>query len=87
MLDRNLKYLIFTASLSCLGTSVYAFEKNDLYIDSSAAQLNNNASNLLLQLDFTFHRGLEAIRIMALEGFNKSATFVNTAQSSEMLNR
>ncbi|XBI65203.1 peptidyl-tRNA hydrolase, mitochondrial [Triticum dicoccoides] len=39
------------------------------------------------ELDFTFHRSLEAIRIMALEGFNKSATFVNTAQSSEMLNR
>ncbi|KAM0899573.1 hypothetical protein ACQ4PT_021240 [Festuca glaucescens] len=33
------------------------------------------------ELDFTFHRGLEAVRIMTLEGFNKSATFVNTAQS------
>ncbi|KAL6614684.1 hypothetical protein ACP70R_036954 [Stipagrostis hirtigluma subsp. patula] len=39
------------------------------------------------ELDFTFHRGLEAVRIMVLEGFNKSATYVNTAQSSEMLNR
>ncbi|XP_052167743.1 peptidyl-tRNA hydrolase, mitochondrial [Oryza glaberrima] len=39
------------------------------------------------ELDFAFHRGLEAVRIMALEGFNKSATYVNTAQSSEMLNR
>ncbi|CAL4948000.1 unnamed protein product [Urochloa decumbens] len=38
------------------------------------------------ELDFTFHRGLEAVRIMVLEGFNKSATYVNTAQS-EMLNR
>ncbi|KAG2599967.1 peptidyl-tRNA hydrolase, mitochondrial [Panicum virgatum] len=39
------------------------------------------------ELDFAFHRGLEAVRIMVLEGFNKSATYVNTAQSSEMLNR
>ncbi|KAG2590952.1 peptidyl-tRNA hydrolase, mitochondrial-like [Panicum virgatum] len=39
------------------------------------------------ELDFAFHRGLEAVRIMVLEGFNKSATHVNTAQSSEMLNR
>ncbi|CAL4961953.1 unnamed protein product [Urochloa decumbens] len=38
------------------------------------------------ELDFTFHRGLEAVRIMVLEGFNKSATYVNTVQS-EMLNR
>ncbi|KAF8696095.1 hypothetical protein HU200_036985 [Digitaria exilis] len=39
------------------------------------------------ELDFAFHRGLEAVRIMVLKGFNKSATYVNTAQSSEMLNR
>ncbi|KAK8453445.1 hypothetical protein SEVIR_5G283600v4 [Setaria viridis] len=39
------------------------------------------------ELDFAFHRGLEAVRIMVLEGFNKSATYVNTTQSSEMLNR
>ncbi|CAO2198003.1 unnamed protein product [Urochloa humidicola] len=39
------------------------------------------------ELDFTFHRGLEAVRIMVLEGFNKSASYVNPAQSSEMLNR
>ncbi|WVZ69192.1 hypothetical protein U9M48_018016, partial [Paspalum notatum var. saurae] len=39
------------------------------------------------ELDFALHRGLEAVRIMVLEGFNKSATYVNTAQSSEMLNR
>ncbi|CAO2166025.1 unnamed protein product, partial [Urochloa humidicola] len=39
------------------------------------------------ELDFTFHRGLEAVRIMVLEGFNKSASYVNTVQSSEMLNR
>ncbi|KAJ6803332.1 peptidyl-tRNA hydrolase [Iris pallida] len=39
------------------------------------------------ELDFTFHRGVEAIRILVLEGFNKSATFANTATPSEMLNR
>ncbi|XP_062218437.1 peptidyl-tRNA hydrolase, mitochondrial isoform X2 [Phragmites australis] len=39
------------------------------------------------ELDFAFHRGLEAVRIMVLEGFNKSATYVNTSQASEMLNR
>ncbi|PUZ55241.1 hypothetical protein GQ55_5G196600 [Panicum hallii var. hallii] len=39
------------------------------------------------ELDFAFHRGLEAVRIMVFEGFNKSATYVNTSQSSEMLNR
>ncbi|VAH11058.1 unnamed protein product [Triticum turgidum subsp. durum] len=30
------------------------------------------------ELDSTFLRGLQAVRIMLLEGFNKSATFVNT---------
>ncbi|TVU35443.1 hypothetical protein EJB05_17333, partial [Eragrostis curvula] len=39
------------------------------------------------ELDFALHRGLEAVRIMVLEGFNKSATYVNTSQASEMLNR
>ncbi|CAN1138594.1 Peptidyl-tRNA hydrolase, chloroplastic [Linum perenne] len=37
------------------------------------------------QLDFTFQQGIEAVRIMLLEGFNKSATFVNTAKSMEQL--
>ncbi|EEF50632.1 peptidyl-tRNA hydrolase, mitochondrial [Ricinus communis] len=35
------------------------------------------------ELDFTFQQGLEAIRILLLEGFNKSATFVNSAKSME----
>ncbi|XP_073002985.1 peptidyl-tRNA hydrolase, mitochondrial-like [Typha latifolia] len=39
------------------------------------------------ELDFCFHKGLEAIRILVLEGFNKSATYVNSAQPSELLNR
>ncbi|KAJ4713355.1 Peptidyl-tRNA hydrolase, chloroplastic [Melia azedarach] len=35
------------------------------------------------ELDFTFQHGVEAVRILVLEGFNKSATFVNTAKSME----
>ena len=48
-------------------------------------QLTHN----LLQLDSTFLRGLQAVRMMLLEGFNKSAIFVNTPcpQPPEMLNR
>ncbi|XP_010923597.1 peptidyl-tRNA hydrolase, mitochondrial [Elaeis guineensis] len=38
------------------------------------------------EIDFTFQRGIEAIRILVLEGINKSATFVNSVQSSELLN-
>nr|AAO63348.1 At1g18440 [Arabidopsis thaliana]BAC43630.1 unknown protein [Arabidopsis thaliana] len=37
------------------------------------------------ELDHTFQTGLEAIRILLLEGFNKSATFVNTRKSMEQL--
>ncbi|KAK4354343.1 hypothetical protein RND71_026537 [Anisodus tanguticus] len=32
------------------------------------------------ELDFTLHNGLEAVRILVLEGFDKSATFVNSAK-------
>lgn len=39
------------------------------------------------ELDFAFQRGVEAVRILVLEGINKSASFVNTAQSSELLNK
>lgn len=39
------------------------------------------------ELDFTLHKGVEAVRILVLEGFNKGATFVNSTQSSELLNR
>lgn len=35
------------------------------------------------ELDFTFQNGLEAVRIMLIEGFNKSATFVNSAKPLE----
>ncbi|KAG2625991.1 peptidyl-tRNA hydrolase, mitochondrial-like isoform X3 [Panicum virgatum] len=39
------------------------------------------------ELEVTFQRGLQAVRIMVREGFNKSATFVNTPQPLETLNR
>ncbi|XP_068308510.1 peptidyl-tRNA hydrolase, chloroplastic-like isoform X2 [Pyrus communis] len=35
------------------------------------------------ELNFTFQDGVEAVRILLLEGFNKSATFVNTAKPLE----
>lgn len=35
------------------------------------------------QLDFTFQHGTDAVRILLLEGFNKAATFVNTAKPLE----
>ncbi|EOA36977.1 hypothetical protein CARUB_v10009940mg [Capsella rubella] len=37
------------------------------------------------ELDHTFQTGIEAIRILLLEGINKSATFVNTQKSMEQL--
>lgn len=37
------------------------------------------------ELNSTFCKGLQAVRIMLLEGFNKSATFVNTPPPAEML--
>ncbi|XP_010498231.1 PREDICTED: peptidyl-tRNA hydrolase, chloroplastic-like [Camelina sativa] len=37
------------------------------------------------ELDYTFQTGIEAIRILLLEGINKSATFVNTQKSMEQL--
>nr|GME20821.1 peptidyl-tRNA hydrolase, mitochondrial-like [Ipomoea batatas] len=35
------------------------------------------------ELDFTLQNGLEAVRILVLEDFNKSATFVNSAKPLE----
>ncbi|XP_008244016.1 PREDICTED: peptidyl-tRNA hydrolase, chloroplastic [Prunus mume] len=37
----------------------------------------------LEELNFTFQDGVEAVRILLLEGFNKSATFVNSAKPLE----
>ncbi|PIA39665.1 hypothetical protein AQUCO_02600247v1 [Aquilegia coerulea] len=38
------------------------------------------------ELDFTFQDGVEAIRTLLLEGFNKSATFVNSKKTLKQLN-
>ncbi|KAM7267606.1 hypothetical protein ACFE04_009772 [Oxalis oulophora] len=37
------------------------------------------------ELDFVFQQGVEAVRILVLEGMNKSATFVNSSQSMSQL--
>ncbi|KAI8528698.1 hypothetical protein RHMOL_Rhmol12G0168000 [Rhododendron molle] len=37
------------------------------------------------ELDFAFQNGIEAVRILLLEGFDKSATFVNSAKYLEQL--
>ncbi|XP_051115844.1 peptidyl-tRNA hydrolase, mitochondrial-like [Andrographis paniculata] len=37
------------------------------------------------ELDFMFQNGLEAVRILVQDGFNKSATFVNSAKSLPVL--
>lgn len=44
-----------------------------------------NADINMFQLNFTFQKGVEAVRILLLEGFNKSATFVNTAKKIEQM--
>ncbi|KAK2368086.1 Peptidyl-tRNA hydrolase family protein [Trifolium repens] len=44
-----------------------------------------HVNNYNFQLDFTLHRGLEAVRIILLEGFDKGATFVNTAKKIEQI--
>lgn len=44
----------------------------------------DNRMNILpsvLQLDFTFQTGIEAVRILLLQDFNKSATFANSQKS------
>jgi len=42
-----------------------------------------NVHKLIFQLNFTLHDGLEAVRILLLEGFDRSATFVNSAKKIE----
>ncbi|CAH2040969.1 unnamed protein product [Thlaspi arvense] len=37
------------------------------------------------ELNFTFQNGIEAVRILLLEGFDKSATFVNSSKKLEQL--
>lgn len=50
-------------------------------------KLNSNFSEtkLLLQLNFSFQHGVEALRILLLKGFDKSATFVNSNRPLEQL--
>ncbi|KAK9684262.1 hypothetical protein RND81_10G197600 [Saponaria officinalis] len=38
------------------------------------------------ELDFALQNGVDALRILLLEGFNKSATFVNSAKPLQQLN-
>ncbi|KAF3796725.1 Peptidyl-tRNA hydrolase [Nymphaea thermarum] len=38
------------------------------------------------ELNVTLQKGLEGVRILLLEGFNKSASFVNQAKASNLLN-
>ncbi|CAN6480994.1 unnamed protein product [Victoria cruziana] len=38
------------------------------------------------ELNLTLQKGLEGVRILLLEGFNKSASFVNQAKTSNLLN-
>lgn len=45
----------------------------------------NHSRGISFQLNFTLQVGLEAIRILLLEGFNKSATFVNTNKPLEQI--
>ncbi|XP_022774701.1 peptidyl-tRNA hydrolase, chloroplastic-like [Durio zibethinus] len=37
------------------------------------------------ELEFTFQHGMEAVRILLLEGFNKSASYVNSTKTIEQL--
>lgn len=58
--------------------------ENYVYIDSGLWILIVQIK-MSFQLDFTFQHGLEAVRILLLEGLNKSATFVNSAKPLEQL--
>lgn len=44
-----------------------------------------NNYNHNFQLNFTLQHGLEAMRMILLEGFNKGAKFVNTAKKIEQI--
>ncbi|XP_054787057.1 peptidyl-tRNA hydrolase, chloroplastic [Prosopis cineraria] len=54
-------------------------------MDSVAFVLRSFTKQEREELNFTFHKGVEAVRILLLEGFNKSATFVNTAKKIEQV--
>lgn len=44
-----------------------------------------NNYNHNFQLNFTLQHGLEAMRMILLEGFDKGAKFVNTAKKIEQI--
>ena len=50
-----------------------------------ANELLVNTNRKIFQLNFTFQHGLEAVRILLLDGFNKSATYVNSAKHIEQI--
>ncbi|KAK2439450.1 aminoacyl-tRNA hydrolase [Trifolium repens] len=54
-------------------------------MDPAAFVLRSFTKQEREELDFTLHRGLEAVRIILLEGFDKGATFVNTAKKIEQI--
>jgi len=42
-----------------------------------------NVHQIIFQLNFTLQDGIEALRILLLEGFDRSATFVNSSKKME----
>lgn len=44
-----------------------------------------SVNEYMFQLNLTLQDGLEAVRILLLEGINKSATFVNSAKKIEQI--
>ncbi|CAJ2676173.1 unnamed protein product [Trifolium pratense] len=54
-------------------------------MDPAAFVLRSFTKQEREELDFTLHRGLEAVRIILLEGFDKGATFVNSAKKIEQI--
>ncbi|KAJ4830542.1 hypothetical protein Tsubulata_032102 [Turnera subulata] len=54
-------------------------------MDSASFVLRPFTKQERQELDFSFQQGIEAVRILLLEGINKSATFVNSAKSVEQL--
>ena len=67
----------------CMGQFHFDACKFDWSVISMLVSSNGSC----LQMDVALHRGLQAVRVMVQEGFNKGAIFVNTPQPPEMLNR
>uniref|UniRef100_A0A0A9DMT2 Uncharacterized protein n=1 Tax=Arundo donax TaxID=35708 RepID=A0A0A9DMT2_ARUDO len=83
------------ANLLCIVISLFVSFSGSWHLKTGKPKYNvsllkqniSNSSRHSLQLDFTLRKGLEAVRIMVLEGFNKGAAFANTPQPSQMLNK